>query len=97
MRIALTNSCHAVAVLVACQVLCGCQFPLRTDTEVAAPATVSGNAHDRGELSNSVSRKHQQQIATAISLMHAGRLEEAREQLVEILTHRSPIVRENGC
>ena len=91
MRIASTHLCHAVAVLVACQVLCGCQLPLRTDTEVAAPApaTVSGNAHDRGELSNSVSRKHQQQIATAISLMHAGRLEEAREQLVGILTVNS--------
>lgn len=83
------HPCHAVAVLVACQFFCGCQLPLHRDIEVAAPATISGNIHDRGKLSGSDSRNNQRQIATAISLMHAGKLEAAREQLVEILTVNS--------
>jgi Tfp pilus assembly protein PilF len=91
MKIASTHACPAAAVLVTCQLLCGCQLPLRTDTEVAAPvpATASGNAHDRGALSSGDSHRNQQQIAAAISLMHAGRLEEARAKLVEILTVNS--------
>lgn len=79
---------RTAAVLSACPLLCGCLSPLHTYT--ASTPSNSDTAvfvqSTSGPQTNSL--QSQRQVATAASLMHAGKLKAARDQLVEMLaTH----------
>lgn len=80
-----TSRWYCMVTLLACQVFCGCQLPLRTDSDLPSPGTDSVNRIPRGQLSGAESLRNQHRIATAVSLMHAGKLPEAQEQLVSII------------
>jgi Tfp pilus assembly protein PilF len=82
----LSPMCRAFALLTVCQFLCGCQSPLRTEPTVGTPAINSVDQHRLSPWQETNSLSSRQQIATAASLMHAGNLEAAQKQLVEILT-----------
>jgi Tfp pilus assembly protein PilF len=79
------SACQLAIAVAACQILCGCVSPLRTESEVASmgPHTSSLNLQAAQSVSNSLDS--QRQVASAASLMHAGNLPAAQTLLVEIL------------
>ena len=72
--------------LLVCQTLPGCQLPPRTMGEFSYPTSISGAVNEAGNLPSADSAQNRRWMTTAVSLMHAGKFEAAREQLVEILT-----------
>jgi len=77
------SACRWAIAVAACQILCGCVSPLRTETEVASTAPHS-SLFNRQAKSNSLDS--QRQVASAASLMHGGNLAAAQTSLVKILT-----------
>ena len=75
---------YRVVALAACQLICGCALPLRTEPDVtSAPHEAAFNQAVTSPLTNSLG--NQRQVAAAASLMHAGNLPAAHERLVKIL------------
>ena len=71
-----------IVILLTSQILAGCQLPVRTPADSSHLASAADTAGDR---TTADSAQNRWRMATAMSLMHAGKLEAAREQLVEIL------------
>jgi tetratricopeptide (TPR) repeat protein len=79
---------RTAAVLTACSLLCGCLSPLHTNT-ASTPSNSNTDAFVQSTSEPQTSSlQSQRQVATAASLMHAGKLKAAQEQLVEMLVTR---------
>ena len=78
--------CRLAIAVAACQILCGCVSPLRTEMEVASKAPHASSFNQQAAQSRSNSLDSQREVASAASLMHAGNLAAAQASLVKILT-----------
>jgi Tfp pilus assembly protein PilF len=85
-RNASRSACRWATAVAACQILCGCVSPIRTETEVASPVPHAASFNLRTAQPESNSLESQRQVASAASLMYAGKLAAAQALLVEILT-----------
>ena len=90
MRNVSRSACHFATAVAACQLLCGCVSPLRTETEVALTKSHASSfgrqaAQPDSNSPESNSPGSQREVAAAASLMHAGNLPAAQASLVEIL------------
>lgn len=79
------SACHFATAVAACQLLCGCVSPLRTNTEVALTESHASSFNRQAAQPESSSPGSQREVAAAASLMHAGNFPAAQASLVEIL------------
>lgn len=85
-RNASRSACQFATAVAACQILCGCVSPLRTETEVTSTVPHASSFNRQAAQPESNSLDSQRQIAAAASLMHAGNHPAAHASLVKILT-----------
>lgn len=73
------------AALLAVQTLAGCQLPVAENAGVRFPDAIHSELNAGAKRRAPDSSHHPQQVSRIISLIHAGKREEAREELIDIL------------